>query len=342
METINKYLTKCELYQDIVVNGEVVKKGKRSCDDRYEYIKSLITIQERPFTVLDIGANFGYYSIRLAQDFPNSYVVMVQHGIEAQVLREIIELNTSINDRLCLLNATATAKNMSSLSLCEHFDYIMCNNVLHHMSDYKVVYQSLKNMCKYLIIETPPVEDKRSIGQNKLQNIYDMVNKECTHKSERSFIRHTDKSTVSHFYFFSFSEEVTKSIAYYDGKNLGKKYRHRIYDGKRIFEKTERGGEISIYSYIHGINLKTFVVLNGIYPSIKWITEMIQPKKLKTEYAFDNSLRDINYWNFILNENLHLIDITCKDHGDNIPNDRKQIDNVVKFLLSLEYKQIKS
>jgi len=182
MKNIEEKLKGVEIYQDILINGSVYKKGLRNCKDRYAYIKSLITIKNRPFTVLDIGANFGYYSLKIAEDFPNAYVTMIQHSREAIVLREILKANTNVNKRMCLLAFTMNKSIMNLLSQCEHFDYILCNNVLHHMPDYKYVYKYLKKACKYLIIETPPVNDTKSCGQNRLEDLYTTINKECKTK----------------------------------------------------------------------------------------------------------------------------------------------------------------
>ena len=73
---------------------------------------------------------------------------MVQHSREAIVLREILKANTNVNKRMCLLAFTMNKSIMNLLSQCEHFDYILCNNVLHHMPDYKYVYKYLFHFSK--------------------------------------------------------------------------------------------------------------------------------------------------------------------------------------------------
>jgi SAM-dependent methyltransferase len=329
--SINELLKQCEIYQDILINGQLYKKGIRNCEDRYNYIKSLISISNRQFTVLDIGANFGYYSLKIAEEFPNSYVIMIQNGIEAQVLKEICKYNTNINDRLCLLNITANSTNMKSLSECEHFDYIICNNVLHHMPDYKEVYEILKKMCKYLIIETPPPEDNLSCGQPYLDYIYNIVNLECSIKSGITFQRHTNKSTYSNMYLLKFSELVNKELAYYNAPKQEKKYIHLIKDDERVFIKKNKDYKIQ-QPYIYGINLLTFVSLNGIYPTKNIIIDKISIDKIHTNYKFDNTLRDINTWNLLLNDKIFLIDTDNNLDGYNDYDDNLQLNNIKKFL----------
>ena len=330
MKNIEEKLKGVEIYQDILINGSVYKKGLRNCKDRYAYIKSLITIKNRPFTVLDIGANFGYYSLKIAEDFPNAYVTMIQHSREALVLREILKANTNVNKRLCLLAFTMNKSIMNLLSQCEHFDYILCNNVLHHMPDYKYVYKYLKKACKYLIIETPPVNDNKSCGQNRLEDLYTTINKECKTKSTVKFQRHTNKSTYSHIYFFEFESVVYKQKGYFNSPKAPEtdELKHIIYDDKRQFYKKS---EDSTADYIYGINLFTFISLKGIYPLKSDIIKKFS--NIKSEYKFNNTIRDITPWNFILNDNIYLIDVKNRIDGQSpVYNDKYQLDQVIRYI----------
>lgn len=357
---LDEYIKKkeIEIYQDILINDELYKKGVRNCNDRYECIKNMITIKTRRFTVLDIGSNFGFYPLKILKDFPNSFVVMIQPYKEGEYLKEICKLNTKYNDRLILLNTSCNSENMRLLSECEHFDYIICNNVLHHFkNEWESIYNSIKNMCKYLIIETPPPNDNKSCGQQNLKKIYDLVNKECNRISDEKFIRHTNKKTYSQMYFYTFNNIVEKNSPYYNffkldphinksrninpkstrDKNGSRKYIHDINDDIRIFIKPRqevkgyRIWEEEIKDYIHGINLYTFIKMNGIYPEKKNIINNIKKDKLITEYKWDNSIKDINIWNMILNEKVYLIDVIDRS-GDTPKNDKQLLNNCVKQL----------
>jgi hypothetical protein len=66
-------------YQDVWVKGKLVERGERDCEPRYEAIKKVAARFKRPFTVLDIGANLAYYSVRLAEDF-DCTVLAVEPG----------------------------------------------------------------------------------------------------------------------------------------------------------------------------------------------------------------------------------------------------------------------
>jgi 2-polyprenyl-3-methyl-5-hydroxy-6-metoxy-1,4-benzoquinol methylase len=319
--TLDKYddlfdvLDQVERYQDVRVNGKTIVEGMRDCDHRYECIKAFVNNPNRPFTILDVGANFGYYSIRLLEDFPLAFAVLIQPYEEAKVLKKVVELNTNINDRIIILNAECNKENMERLSKCEHFDLILCLNILHHFEDPLDIYDSIKQMTRQLIIETPPVNDLNSCGQQNLESIFNIVNKECHKKSAQGFERHTLRSTYSHIYEYSYDLDGIKTIPFFkfpsnqaisiDGSE--KKFIHKFKGDQRIFQKIENGSLVN-YKYFHGINLNTFFSLNGIYPSKIELLEKLNIDNIDTDYAWDNSLRDIVNWNFILNEKLCLID----------------------------------
>ena len=161
-----------------------------------------------------MGANFGYYSIRLLEDFPLAFAVLIQPYDEAKVLKKVIELNTDIKDRVIILNTECNKENMIRLSECEHFDLILCLNILHHFKDPLDIYEAFKQMTRQLIIETPPVNDVNSCGQQNLEAIFNIVNKECHKKSSQGFERHTLKSTFSHIYEFNYNCDGVKSIPF--------------------------------------------------------------------------------------------------------------------------------
>lgn len=354
-----------EIYQDILINDKLYIKGKRSCEDRYKVIKNLISIKKRRFTILDVGANFGYYSFKILKDFPNAFIVMIQPYGEGEILKKICELNTLYNNRIILLDLIGNAKNMDLLSKCEHFDYIICNNVLHHFKDdWLSMYKSFKNMCKYLIIETPPPNDTKSCGQQNLNIIFNTVEKECTKISTEKFIRHTDNKTFSRIYFYKFENKVKLEHPYYDFQNKcphtqtkryidlkssrelsgSRNYIHIIEDDKRIFLKpyqeveNYRSWEEEKEEYIHGINLYTFLNLNGIFPNKNDIIKKFNKKDILTKYKWDNSLRDLKVWNIIINEHINLIDVIDKNGGNQLSNnDDLNLKESIKYINSFLY-----
>jgi len=113
-------------YQDIIINNKIVKRGRGpSCESRYQAIKKILAQFKRPITVLDIGAAEGYMSLRIANDF-DATCVMIEHpsGESAGFLKRLCELNTN-RENLVLLYKKITADELKLLSECEHFDVVI-------------------------------------------------------------------------------------------------------------------------------------------------------------------------------------------------------------------------
>ena len=54
-----------EIYQDIIIDGKLVKEGVRACRKRAEMILSVVEDND---SVLDIGANFAYFGHRILEE----------------------------------------------------------------------------------------------------------------------------------------------------------------------------------------------------------------------------------------------------------------------------------
>ena len=120
-----------EQYQTRWVRGKADGNGVRECADRYEIIKSVAKQFNRPFTVLDIGANLGYFSFRLMEDFDNCHAVMVEgHPTYARQLTEL----AGINGQGIVLTKSLTQGDLGLLGDVEHFDLVLAMSVVHHIN----------------------------------------------------------------------------------------------------------------------------------------------------------------------------------------------------------------
>jgi len=141
-----------EHYQDIWVKGIVTTPGKRECASRYFAIKKVLKQYKRPFTVLDIGANLGYFSFRIAEDFPKSTCVLIENKYNKQ-LTQLAQDNGSNN--VIILNYTATADKLIELSETDHFDVVLCLNIIHHLDNVKKSIAAIEKLGETIIVETP-------------------------------------------------------------------------------------------------------------------------------------------------------------------------------------------
>jgi len=218
-------------YQDILMKNVVVARGHGpTCESRYEAIKKVLKKIDfkRPITVLDIGAASGYFSFRIAHDFDATCVMISDPKYDDVDLPKLCEFNKDVGN-VILLNKRISADELVALSEHEHFDVVLALNVLHHFrpSQCKKAAQAILNMADYVIIETPPVEDKRTCGQMNLNVVTEFVQ---AHNHE--IITKTKRHTSDYF---------------------SKMY--LLCGNKRVKTKS------------HGISFSTFKSLAGVYPS---------------------------------------------------------------------------
>jgi SAM-dependent methyltransferase len=140
-------------YQDLWIQGEILFKGcGPDCPARYEALRPLLRQFNRPFSVLEIGANNGYFCFRIAADYDATCVLV--DGTDR--LKRICEANSS--KRIIYLEKFVDANDLLKLAETEHFDVVLCFHVLHHV-DWKPFFSALQKLGDYLVVETPPVND---------------------------------------------------------------------------------------------------------------------------------------------------------------------------------------
>ena len=147
-------------YQPILINGEEVytsrnaSGGSTIIQERYAAIKQVLSQYDRPITVLDLGANNGYFSLKIAEDFDACCVLV--DGTER--LTDICTLNAERN-RVIHLQKRFNKADIQELARREHFDVVLALHVLHHVDDWKAWVHTLFALGDNVIIETPSVDD---------------------------------------------------------------------------------------------------------------------------------------------------------------------------------------
>ncbi len=127
------------VYQDIIMRGKTLFQGINICDNRYSIIKPILDgFQEKPFSVLDVGAAQGYFSFRIANDFPRSNCVMIEHSNKDYdhhgfMLYQLCQLNDLPN--ITYFHKEISIPTLENLSHEEHFDVILALLVVHQIDD---------------------------------------------------------------------------------------------------------------------------------------------------------------------------------------------------------------
>lgn len=175
------------MYQDLWIKGKLVKKGQRSCAGRYEAIRDYLLrtrfqgrertqdhaqdrdlspnrgldrdgslSRKRPLEVLDLGANAGYFSFRLAEDF-DANVTMIESSPQ---IKEYHRLNANRN--VSLIHKRVDVKYLQQLARSRRYDVVLALSVVHHFRDYPQLIDVLFKLGGCLFIEPPSIEEKKN------------------------------------------------------------------------------------------------------------------------------------------------------------------------------------
>lgn len=131
-------------YQPRWVDGREVGTGQRKASSRYEAIAARLDGHEQ-FTVLDVGAYNGYFSLRLAEDFDARCTAADTYRGLPRALAE------AADDRVIGLVERITPARVRELG---PFDVVLCLSVLHHAPDWRDLLDALHEQSRVLFVET--------------------------------------------------------------------------------------------------------------------------------------------------------------------------------------------
>ena len=306
-----------EDYQSRWVNGEEIS-GVRECSDRYEIIKSYAERFDRPFTVLDIGANYGYFSIRLMEDFDCVAVMGECVPQYYEELTRLLEANGC--DKGIVFKHRFSQQSLKDLAQVEHFDLVLAMSIVHHIDgDVNETIRLIRDLGDHVLIEV--ANEKNACGQKQVQTT--AIGDDWEHLGiGRSHLA----SSVRNIY--AMQQSRTRFGLRYIGCPPDLVAGHEVLsDNTRKTIRFDHKPEER--DWIHGINLVTFKHYGGIHPTHDSIEEsliLMDPPNLPHG--------DIRPWNLIISgKDLHLIDAADPNHTQ-ITDDARSIDNVIDWLSS--------
>jgi len=308
-----------ELYQDIFINNNIILPGIRKCNTRYDYIYNICKNIPQPFSLLDIGANYGYFSIRLALEFKDSMFVLIEKDpVVANTCKEICILN-NINN-VIILNKEVSILELENLGRCEYFNIVLALSVVHHFNtDINPVIDTISKIGQYTIFEFP-VKGEHACNQALVEEI----------------------SVPKDFLFLGMCKSHTADLdrpLYLSTNNNKQYFEHRRYewldkklDSNITIDRINNSIVISndrkqtTSEFILGINLYSYLIFNGIYPiRINLIQSLLS-------LPIDE-IQDPTPWNFIVNNKIHAIDLNDKDVNNMSQEKQNSFDIIVKYLL---------
>jgi len=282
-----------EYYQDIWVKEEVIKEGIRDCESRYQMIKPFFERYDRPITVLDLGANFGYFSFRLAEDFPGVFVMIEGNPDESNYLEDLCKRNE--NKKVIFLRRRITLEELSWMSEYESFDAVLAFNVVHHfLEPYNKVMKVLNKLTDFIILEHPKPEETKTYNSSRVKN----------ESLDFSIFEHNEIIGKVPCHTTNYKTDRDVTFIQTNGNIINPSKGNNIetistFEFKMILCKRKN----TSYNWIHGINFRTFLRLNEVYPTKNQVIEMLNSTDI-----LDGS--DIEPWNFIITgEKIELIDI---------------------------------
>ena len=305
-----------EQYQDIWVKGKMEQKGRRECADRFALISEFARNFQRPFTVLDLGANLGYFSLRLAETFDCTCVAI--EGIYGEWIQEVLRRNE--NPRVVLLKKVFKLADLRALAQVEHFDVVLGLSVIHHLDgSFNESLEVLRSLGDHLILELP--FEANACGQ---QLVHEAVSAPLppeavvmgfgvSHLAEgkRQIVRLSrPKTSIAKSYLGTPRTDLALTI-------------HSDFVNKSV----EFHNKPEARPWLQGINLQTYLWFNGAYPSKPEIAEALQRAT-----AIVLRHRDIQSWNVVLQgAEVHLIDGDDPNHVFSY-NDRQYLARLLLLL----------
>lgn len=257
-------------YHDILVNNHIIKPGAYPCEPRYKLIKPFLNKYKRPFTVLDIGAAQGYFSLKTATDYKHAVTVMIESGYgetkENDNLLEICKLNTKLKN-IIFLKSRITPEDLNNLSLCEHFDVVYALNILHHFGHQgKEIVDAVLSLGDYVIIELPSYasEDVKKYVAEKAPLVI------------AKFNRPSGITATMRLYQKPKTEIKLKAFKY-PSQNIYKI--KSTFTEKKIYKLDKNQKIISSRNWMPGINFCTFKAFNGIWPDKKTLINNLNSNK---------------------------------------------------------------
>ena len=223
-----------------MIDNNIYPIGTDYCESRYQLIRPILDLYKGSFSVLDLGAAQGYFSFRIAHDYPKSSNVMIDanntscYAHHGDMLYDLCLLNSHLPN-IFYLKRRMNLADLSFLNAKEHFDVIIALLVVHLMEDdvdkQGKILQSLLRLGDNLIVEVANDVD----------------------------VRHT-----------AYVEQLSRTL---NGQYLGEVKRHKdpksrstgklFWFTSKAFPKTERNDVP-----LRAIHKETFRSLNGVYPSI--------------------------------------------------------------------------
>jgi hypothetical protein len=161
MEELDRLLRGLCVYQDVVVQGRILRDGVRDGEERWRAIAPHLPAAG---VLLDVGANFGWFSERWCEEGTARLAVAIEADLRsAAVARYALAAND--RHRVALCTALASASMLGRFrGSGQRFEAALCLSVLHWIPDHRDFLRELGAIADRIFIEQP---DPREAGAGR-------------------------------------------------------------------------------------------------------------------------------------------------------------------------------
>ena len=314
-----KDLSEIDTYNDVRIKGKTVSLGYRNSENRYKEIFEFCKKFNRPISVLDLGAAEGYFTFRLSEDFSGVFVA-VESNPKRKLLESCVKNN---NQNILLLDKQMNLKHLKNLKEVQHFDIILALNIIHHFDEpFQEVLETLVSMCSFCFMEHP-----NSLENNSTKNFQRLKSEKLNLEKFKPKLLNKNQSGLGN----SANQKLERNLWLLE--NTQSKTIDRGWRGASKYnEQFGPNTEININSnfdqihvnyglrderrnWIPGIDLRTFLENNGVYPTNDEIIRLIDAMEI-------DKAKDLGPHNLILNGQ-QLFPIDQNDKIDNVNTKEK-------------------
>jgi 2-polyprenyl-3-methyl-5-hydroxy-6-metoxy-1,4-benzoquinol methylase len=314
-----KDLSEIDTYNDVRIKGKTVSLGYRNSENRYKEIFEFCKKFNRPISVLDLGAAEGYFTFRLSEDFSGVFVA-VESNPKRKLLESCVKNN---NHNILLLDKQMNLKHLKNLKEVQHFDIILALNIIHHFDEpFQEVLETLVSMCSFCFMEHP-----NSLENNSTKNFQrlkseklnlEKFNPKLLNKNQSGLGNSANQKLERNLWLL----ENTQSKTIDRGWRGASKYNEQFGPNTEIninsnFDQihVNYGLRDERRNWIPGIDLRTFLENNGVYPTNDEIIRLIDAMEI-------DEAKDLGPHNLILNGQ-QLFPIDQNDKIDNVNTKEK-------------------
>lgn len=293
IEEIKKLAKEEGAYQDIEVNGSVISKGWRDCEERWEIIKPYI---DKNSVVLDIGSHYGYFAKKMADTYEDNLIWSIEGDKRrAEIQRLMIEANGIKN--IVLSEYNIGILDFLKLSrLTEGIDTIMMLSVIHYFDPEEIPYiiWLCSQIAPRLIIEIPVVEEVEVAeieNVDKLKNIENYLNSCYENIIEIGKSTSPKNNNVKRTIFRAENKSLSKKgLIGFIGGEIGRTHSLNYKNSKWTLDSRKK--------FKTGLNLYNLMMFNVISPNVDKLKlrvaqryfDVLKTKCVPTDISYRNSI----------------------------------------------------